>query len=236
MAFLRRVHEGLRSGRFAETVPLKYRSLELTGDEKRLQELARTTLFGQGRLNLELLGCMPEWLPLALERVGVAPVALVFENAGPFEVAARVLRGIAEPPYGIVVFGDGSRVERSLPQLRELAPSLLRIEYVGDLDWHGLRTARGAERIAAAVRLPAVVPAAGMYRAMLEAAAGFRAPDGWVDDSEFDGRAGVPASAELLLGWLPTAEREPVQLLLTRGRRIPEEVLGPAELRRVWAR
>ena len=43
--FLRRVHDGFVNGSFREAVPLKYRSLQLTGDEKMLEALASTSLF-----------------------------------------------------------------------------------------------------------------------------------------------------------------------------------------------
>lgn len=229
-AFLHRVHDGLRVNRFEEKAPLKYRSLELTGHEKRLQALARTTLFGEGRLSLELLGCLPEWLPLAIERVGTRPVALVVENAGPFEVVSRVLRDIPNPPYGAVAFGDGGRVERSLPRLGTVIPDLVRIEYLGDLDWPGLRIARGASRVAAATGLPVVVPAQAAYSAMLKAAEHLGVPDGWAGNSDKP-----PRNTNQLLTWVPVDVREQVRKILIAGHRLPEEVLGPKELRALWA-
>jgi hypothetical protein len=53
-AFLGRVHRGLVNGDFRQRAPLKYRSLQLTGKEKRLGELAKTILFGSDRLNWDL--------------------------------------------------------------------------------------------------------------------------------------------------------------------------------------
>jgi hypothetical protein len=63
--FLERVQRGLVNGDFLEPAPLKYRSLQLTGHEKRLSHLTRGALFGEGRLTLDLVGCLPETLPLA---------------------------------------------------------------------------------------------------------------------------------------------------------------------------
>src|SRR5258708_1068886 len=68
--FMRRVHDGLVRDSFRHPAPLKYRSLQLTGDEKRLSLLARTTLFAPGRLSLPLLGCLPARGPLAWAKVG----------------------------------------------------------------------------------------------------------------------------------------------------------------------
>jgi hypothetical protein len=69
---------------------------------------------------------------------------------------------------------------------------------------------------------------------MLTAAAALGMPQGWVADSETKGGAGSPASADILLRWVPAGAREHTRSLLGAGRRIPEEVLGPVELRRIW--
>jgi hypothetical protein len=143
--FLLRVHRGLVHGEFAVQAPLKYRSLQLTGREKRLGELAQTGLFGLGRLNLELLGCFSETPPMACETLSDAPTLIVFENADSFAVARNVLRSLASPPFGMVGFGGGNGIARSLPSLRVLGKQVQRIAYVGDLDGHGLRIA-GRER------------------------------------------------------------------------------------------
>jgi hypothetical protein len=54
--FLKRVQQALREGQLREQAPITYRSLQLTGNEKRLGELLHTALFRPGRLSLELLG------------------------------------------------------------------------------------------------------------------------------------------------------------------------------------
>src|SRR5579859_751344 len=74
-AFLKCIQKALIQGTFQKRAPLKYRSLQLTGSEKRLGELVRTALFKRGRLSLELLGCVPDIPPLALEYLGERPVA-----------------------------------------------------------------------------------------------------------------------------------------------------------------
>lgn len=78
--FLRRVHDGLVNGRFREPAPLKYRSLQLTGDEKLLASLATTSLFSESRLTLEMLACLPDALPLAWEAVGEGGRMVIFER------------------------------------------------------------------------------------------------------------------------------------------------------------
>src|SRR5690606_30660442 len=102
-ALLRRVHEGLVSGAFTTDAPLRYRSLELTGDEKKLIRMANSkTLFGPGRLTRELLGCMREPTPFAWVSVGQGTRALAIENVGPFHASLQALRRMKQPPFGLV--------------------------------------------------------------------------------------------------------------------------------------
>jgi hypothetical protein len=229
--FLLRVHRGLVRGEFEVQAPLKYRSLQLTGREKRLGELTQTGLFGPGRLDLHLLGCFSETPPMACETVSDAPTLVVFENCDSFAVARNVLRSLANPPFGMVGFGGGNGIVRSLPSLRVLGKHVQRIVYVGDLDGHGLRIAARASRAAARAGLPCVEPATELHSAMLEAAARFGHSDGWKD-----GSAQRPNAEKLitLLRFLSPPLREAVARIIIAGNRIPEEVLGPAELQAVW--
>ncbi|MGH7618657.1 MAG: hypothetical protein ACREPM_15665, partial [Gemmatimonadaceae bacterium] len=124
-AFLQRVQYGLVHGQFVEAAPFKYRSLELTGDEKRLGKLVTRQLFQPGRLTLALLNCLPEQLPIAWEAVdgrnATTPArALVFENHAAFTLALRTLRATPAPRYEIVAFGSGKAVGRSIGWLAHL--------------------------------------------------------------------------------------------------------------------
>lgn len=229
LTFLRRVHAGLARGEFATPAPLKYRSLALTGDEKRLGRLAVTRLFGEGRLTLDLLGCLPDSLPLAWAPVGSAPRVLVFENAEPFIVAHRLLASRADAPYGIVAYGGGNAVAKSIGWLRTIGRPVEAVHYVGDLDRPGLDFARAAARAAAAAGLPPVIAAPGVHAAMLRAAASFGFPCGWTY-----GEPGGPNSDSERLAFLPEETRAEAVQVLEGGRRVPEEVLGPAELSAVW--
>lgn len=231
--FLERVQAGLRDHEFEDPAPLKYRSLALTGDEKRLQQHAAGALFRPGRLTFELLGCLPERLPLAVETVAAVPAVVVVENAGPYEVMRRVLMETREPRYGLVAFGDGARAEHALPRLATREPAVGRVEYVGDLDRAGLRIAIAAARAVARAGLPALVPAEGLHAAMLSAAAALGHPGGWPTGPE-DGQTSEHERDGELVSWLPEDVRVAVLAMLRAGRRIPEEVLGPRELRAVW--
>jgi len=136
--FLRRVHEGFVHGEFREPAPLKYRSLQLTGDEKKLASLATTSLFGPSRLTLDVLACLPDALPLAWEAVGDGGRMLIFENAGPFSVARRVLAEMKARPYDLIAYGGGRSVLAALGHIKTIERSVESIHYVGDLDHAGL--------------------------------------------------------------------------------------------------
>lgn len=251
LGFLRRVHDGLVNGEFEEPVPLKYRSLQLTGDEKGLAGLLSSAVFGPGRLTVETLNCTAETLPLAWEPVRDGGRAIVFENAGPFAVARAVLAELRDPPYDLVVYGGGRAVLASLGHLLTIGRALQSLHYVGDLDRIGLRIAVAVADSAGGLGLPQVRPAEELYRAMLRAASDLGHAGGWPerkglaarrasgvarDGERRDGDGGGPATdtTEGFAAWLPPDIRQQVCAMLHGRMRIPEEVLGPAEMRRAW--
>lgn len=228
--FLLKVQEGLVNDWFRDQAPLKYRSLQLTGSEKRLAAYLRTPLFAEGRLSLQLLGAYAEVLPLAWAPVGSAPSVIIFENAGPFFVAHAVLSGMEHPPYGLVAYGGGKGILASLPHIATLGRAVEAIHYVGDLDLHGMAIATAARKIAERRGLPPVVPAPGIHKKMLEAAKTLGAPDGWAISKKRD-----DARLRDALAFLPENVRTPILGIIRAGRRVPEEVLGPKELRSLWS-
>jgi hypothetical protein len=228
--FLRCVHEGFVNGTFREPAPLKYRSLQLTGDEKLLASLATTSLFGPGRLTLELLACLPDALPLVWEAVGDGGRVVIFENAGPFGIARLVLSEIATRPYDLVAYGGGKSVLAALGHLKTIERDVESIHYVGDLDHAGLDIAWCVRRCAKVLGLPTVLPAIELHRQMLMAAASFGYPQGWpTQDRSTD------VDRSRVLDVLSPEMRLQVDVILAAGCRIPEEVLGPNELRTAWS-
>jgi hypothetical protein len=222
--FLKQVHAGLVGGWFRDPECFKYRSLQLTGDEKRLEELQRGVLFGPARLTLELLGCEPESLPLASERFSAAPTLLIFENAAPFMLACRVLRGSGSAAFGRIAYGAGKQVLKAVRYLPLLEPVIGAIEYVGDLDAEGLSIAAELQRLS---QLP-VEPASSFHQAMLDSAVALGSPDGWPLSEGIE-------HVDLAKGisFLSSDLHERVGNIVRSGRRIPEEALSCATMTRL---
>jgi hypothetical protein len=223
--FLKRVHAGLVAGWFEQPECFKYRSLQLTGDEKRLEELHRGIMFGPERLTLEMLGCEPESLPLASEEFSANPTLLIFENAAPFMLARRVLTGCPRPAIGRLAYGAGKQVLKALRYLPMVEPPIVGIQYVGDLDAEGIAIAAEFQRLSKSIP---VRPATHFHIAMLESAVQLESPDGWplkVERAENDSGAG--------LGFLASEIREQVGSMIRSSRRIPEEALSFAAMTRL---
>jgi hypothetical protein len=154
-------------------VPARYRSVELFGDEKRLEAIARTGLFGPGRLTFELLACVRIPAPLPSAMVGDGPAVLVVENSDTYWTAVDVLRGSSGHPIGAVAWGSGnafpSQVSAFSVDLGGRGPVTGDVWYWGDLDPPGVAIAVEAARVAArAGGAVAVRPAAGLWAAMAE--------------------------------------------------------------------
>ncbi len=199
-------------------VPLRERSLELLGEEKALDTLVGTSLFGPGRLTLELLRTYRVTLPLHVTSVGSGDVLLVVENSDTFDSLRRAL---SEAPgrVGTLAWGAGAGFESSVLWVASMKPAVREIRYFGDLDAAGLRIPAAASRLACQEGLPAVRPATALYTALL--AVGHRR----------DAQLPLDAQrADELVGWLDLQHRQPCRLLLTGGHRIAQEAVGLAYL------
>ena len=195
-------------------VPIKERSLEIFGDEKRLDALsAGGTLFG-GRLPLSAIGAFQVPLPLPYRQADAPgrPV-LVLENHNSFwsfgewnEQATR---------YSAVIFGSGKAFLSSGAALEQVLREVngVGVEYLGDLDPTGVRIPLDFNRAA----LPGSIqiePALDLYRWLLEN--GIRRAR---DESQ---------DLPVTLGqeWLGTELGETLTQLWAEGHWIPQEALG----------
>lgn len=215
------VNDWLRDrGRDTDRVPLRERSLEIFGHEKILDRLLGTSLFGPGRLTLDLLRTFRSHPPLPAVRVGPGGVLLVVENSDTF---TTLLECVRREPFGIgwVAWGAGGAFEASVRTVPELRPAVAEVRYFGDLDFDGLRIPASAARISDLEQLPPVRPALRLYRQLLDSGA-----------EQAAGRSVEADAAADLTRWLAgrdgagTDIADRVAALLTTGRRLPQEAVG----------
>jgi len=198
------------------TVPIKERSLQIFGDEKRLDLLLGSALFRAGRLSLDLLKCEIVGEPLGWRR---GPVdtgrILVVENAATWHSYSRW--NVEREIFSAVIYGCGNRFAESARNLADIlaefsAPQ--RIFYFGDLDPQGLRIPTEATLKSAALGLPPVEPDFWSCSNLLKSGRGHEVP--------FE--AAEPASAAEF-EWLGRLA-EPVKKILESGRRLAQEHIG----------
>lgn len=148
-------------------VPLRYRSVEVFGDEKCLEGMARTNLFGPGRLSLQLLACQRIPAPLPAVVTGTGPDILVVENSDTYWAAVAALGRGGNERVGAVAWGCGkafpSQVAALGVDVAGRGPVTGRTWYWGDLDPAGLTIAVDA---AAAAGTTPILPAVGLWAAM----------------------------------------------------------------------
>jgi Uncharacterized protein conserved in bacteria C-term(DUF2220) len=153
-------------------LPMRYRSAQVFGDEKRMEAMARTGLFGPGRLSMELLACQRLPPPLAAAEVGPGADVLVVENSDPYWMAIAALRTEAAHSIGLVAWGAGKSFPSQIPTLNvDVAgrgPIRGTVWYWGDMDPDGLTIAVEAANAAAASGGPAIRPAAQLWAAMAD--------------------------------------------------------------------
>lgn len=213
IALLQKTSDFLRAGGQARPVaPIRERSLELLGDEKRLEALLTGSLFAEGRLTLDLLRCRIVRPPFVFFEIGPAPTLLVVENHTTFDTLRRYLAGRSDA--GLIAFGAGRQFEATVEYVAELPRPVETVAYFGDLDDPGLAIPINASRNATRLGLPEITPAADLYR--LLAAHGTRAP--------WERRTGE-ARARRLTAWLPEDLRPAAKSLLTDGARLAQEAV-----------
>ena len=198
------------------TVPIKERSLEIFGDEKRLDALRNTVLFEDGRLTLEQLFCFAVSEPLGWQRgpINEGPL-LVIENACTWDSYCRwnATRGL----FSVVVYGGGNRFLDSFARLKDVFTEIggvRRVLYFGDIDPQGLRIPQIASRRAERQGLPAIEPHSWSYERLLELGSNRAVPLGEKD--RLDANDFV---------WLGESASK-AKAVLDSGMRIAQEHLG----------
>jgi hypothetical protein len=199
-------------------VPIKERSLEIFGDEKRLDALLSTSLFRDGRLDMEKdLRCEIIGEPLGWKR-GQAEAAaqpiIVIENAATWQSYCRW--NSERKLFSAVVYGCGNRFADGARYLADIFIELggaRRIFYFGDLDPQGLRIPQEASTHTQAAGWPTVEPHLWSYRELLKLGEGRGQP--W---------EGEPPSSTLC-DWLGECAT-PVRQLFAASQRLAQEHVG----------
>lgn len=216
---LRNINAFLRDGGpDRPVVPLRERSVQVLGDEKRLEMLMGGQLFRPGRLTLDLLRCEEVHPPFVYEHVGDGRDALVVENHHTYVSLARALAGDAQ--IGFIIYGAGAHFKGSVTFISDLPRRPRRVLYFGDLDIDGLGIPVHASAVAAATGLPRVEPATWLYELLLD--------------------YGRPALVDVapsryrvkkLCAWLAPDARGRAETMLTAGHRLAQEWVGTELLR-----
>lgn len=214
----------LRRRTTLKMVPIKERSLEIFGDEKRLDALRASggnSLFG-GRLPLSALGAfvVPSPLPYRMADAAGQPV-LVVENHNSFwsfgEWNQQAMR------YAAVVYGSGKAFQGIGDALDQVLYEVNGVGalYLGDLDPAGVRIPFEFNRSRVDGEVTMVAPALELYRWLLEN--GRRRP---LEERQ-------ERSAHLAREWLGAELGGEVKALWEAGLWIPQESLGFEQLPQV---
>jgi len=210
-----------QGGRRRPFVPARERSVRIFGDEKQLDRVARSPLFGIGRLSYEVLRCFPVVPPLVWDPgpgLDAGPI-LVLESHHTFYSFCSWNR--TRGRYAAIVYGGGASFGQSVEYLLDVTGKVHasgELLYFGDLDPEGLRTASRAAEAAARLSLPPLRPAVDWYARLLTLGRELEAP--------ILAEAGAGQVDARALNWLPEGLRPEVAELLASGRRLPQELLG----------
>jgi len=154
--------------------------------------------------------------------VHAAPAALVIENHQTYHSMLKTPTAI--PEVGLLVYGAGNHITGSVTYFADLEPRVKTIKYFGDIDLEGLEIPRRAHYVAQSLGLPAVDPAADLYRLLL--CVGRMAKADPVSS----------AIATRAANWLPEDLRTEVVEMLVSGRRMAQEAVGGKVLAEMEAR
>ncbi|GAA2679509.1 hypothetical protein [Streptomyces lunalinharesii] len=172
-ALLGPVNALLRDEPDAEIVPLADRSYQLYGDEKHLKDIDRHHLVAKGLLDVAAhLRARPTPAPLAMFELGPAPWMLIVENTAAFTSLREILGAWPDlDQVGWLGFGSGDQLTASiptaLPSFRERDHPVDTLLMYADLDLDGLHCAQQTSHRAQAIGLPPLLPATGLYQALL---------------------------------------------------------------------
>jgi len=212
-------------GRKRPFVPAKERSIELFGNEKRLEMMKGSALFKSGAVSYELLRCFAVPPPLIWEAPkdqSLSRAILALENHSTYHSFARWNRERA--CFAAIAYGNGDAFKSCASGISEIVPAVNwddRLFYFGDLDPEGLLIPLAASATLATLEMPALQPHKGCYQRLLKRAK----------------TADLPAGAPLTLSqecgtWLGEGPAAETQSWFAKGIRLAQELVGWEELQK----
>jgi hypothetical protein len=210
-------------GRSRPMIPAKERSVQLFGEEKRLERLKNGALFGAGRLSLGLLRCYLVLPPLVFESLPAAQIArpiLILENYSTYHTF--VLWNYQAKVYEAIFYGHGETFDTAAAGLVEQTRSMNwngRAFYFGDLDVKGVLIPIAASETLNSLHSSTLYPHSGCYQRLLQRAKEVSLP------------SMAPTSLpERCCKWLGEEISREAQAWLQRGIRLPQELVGLEQL------
>jgi hypothetical protein len=201
-----------------DIVPVKERSLQIFGDEKRLDAMLASALFRSERLDIRAhLRCEIVGEPLPWKRGPKAAAdqpIIVIENAATWHSYCRWNE--ERRLFSAVVYGCGNRFIDGVRYFKDVFDELSgprKLLYFGDLDPQGLAIPQIASARAQKLGSPPIEPHTWSYRQLLILGSGKGQP--WEGDL-------LPPK---LCDWLGELA-EPARLIIAAGQRLPQEHLG----------
>jgi len=203
-----------KGGRDREPLPIKERSLEIFGDEKRLDALRVTALFRPDQLSLELLRCFTVPLPFGWKRgpISSGPV-LVLENAATWDTYCRW--NTVAKKYSAVIFGNGYQFSESTASIQMVFDEIggaRPVLYFGDLDPTGVWIPQQASLWMEGKGFAPIQADLQSYAWLLALGAGKETPR----------KEGAEDSQSVNLSWLGI-HAEPIDALFARNHRLAQE-------------
>ncbi|NHI92055.1 MAG: hypothetical protein EAX96_06090 [Candidatus Lokiarchaeota archaeon] len=119
-----------------EFIPVKERSLQIFGDEKKLQRIISNKWF---KLTLFDLKCYPTFEPFVSKTFCNAKSlnTIIIENRDTFMSFCKINSEFDSPPFKHVIYGNGNQIESNILWIKDLDSNITKIQYFGDIDMNG---------------------------------------------------------------------------------------------------
>jgi hypothetical protein len=213
---LLQINKYLESRNEGVAAPIKERSLQIFGDEKRLDELRGSSLFRADRLSLDALRCEVIGEPLGWKRGPKdTSTILIVENAATWHSYCRWNERAR--CFSAIVYGKGLQCAQSTRYLADVLAELAapqRILYFGDLDTPGLQIPQLASTYSTHLGLPPIEPHLPSYQWLLQL--------GGTKATPWEGTS-TPRREDC--EWLKELA-QPAWEIISAGKRVPQEFVG----------